>query len=529
MNRKVAVIGWDGATRQVIERGINEGWLPTLKSFISNGSFLNLISTIPPATIPAWTSCFTGVNPGKHGYFDFTEMINGTYQIRFTNGSFRKFPAVWNWLTKAGAKSIVAGVPGTYPIEKINGIMISGFVSPLPGKITPEQVYPQEIFPTVKDWGYGGINESNIKEGWHLKTVTKLLERLKKKEQVILNLLENEEWDLFISVFNETDTVSHHFWMFWDESSPRYQDGFKEAIPTIYQYLDTILLKIIRIIEKKYNDCLILLVSDHGFQSSSKTVLYINNWLAQKGYLHFHSHKTPLLKDFALKVFPYSLQTHLFKYFKGYAEKLESRSRFSRIDWQNTSAFSEELDYFPSVRINLKGREPHGIIPEENYFEFVYHLCGELKKWQFIKEAHFREDLYKGPFTEKAPDIILQIKEDNGAIPCCVRSRGVDTFHILHPDEFQGVKGHGMNGHHKQEGILCISEKINNNSAFIEDIASTIAGVMQIPCPPLDGKPLLGSLLIDNDFQFPDGDEKELTPYEEWLLIQQMKTIGYWQ
>jgi predicted AlkP superfamily phosphohydrolase/phosphomutase len=58
----------------------------------------------------------------------------------------------------------VLGVPGTYPVEKINGIMISGFASPLPGKITPDQVYPEKIYPLVKDWGYGGINESNVKK-----------------------------------------------------------------------------------------------------------------------------------------------------------------------------------------------------------------------------------------------------------------------------------------------------------------------------------------------------------------------------
>ncbi len=529
MVTKVAIIGWDGATRQVIERGIHEGWLPTLKSFISEGTFLDLISTIPPATIPAWTSCFTGVNPGKHGYFDFTELVNGRYQVRFTNGSYRKFPAVWNWLSKVGGKSVVIGVPGTYPIEEITGIMVSGFVSPLPGKITLEQVYPREIFPFVKDWGYGGINESSIKKGWHLKAVTQLLERLKKKGQIALHLLENEEWDLFIAVFNETDTVSHHFWRFWDESSPRYQNGYKEAIPIIYQYLDNLFLKILRTIQKKYSDCQVLLVSDHGFQSASKTIIHINNWLAQKGYLCFNSHRTPLLKDIALNLFPYSLQSNLFRYFKGYVEKLESKSRFSRIDWEHTSAFSEELDYFPSVRINLKGREPLGTIPEEEYYGFVYHLCDELKKWEFIKDAHFREDVYKGPFIEKAPDIILEIAEEKGASPCCVRSQGMETYRILNVDEFQGAKSQGMNGHHKREGILCISEKINVNSAYIEDVASTIAGVMQIPAPPLDGKPLIGSVLIDNDFQIPDHDEKELTPYEEWLLIQQMKAIGYWQ
>ncbi len=258
MERKIVIIGWDGATRQVIEKGIDEDWLPTLKSFVQEGSFLDLISTIPPATIPAWTSCFTGVNPGKHGYFDFTEMIAGTYQIRFTNGSYRKFPAVWNWISQAGGRCIILGVPGTYPIDKINGIMVSGFISPLPSKITPEQVYPEKIFPIVKEWGYGGINESLISKGWHTRAVDVLIERIKRKEQITLQLLEKEDWDLFVSIFNETDTVSHHFWMFWDKTSPRYQDGLREAIPAIYQHLDNVFSKILNVIQKKYPEYLSL-------------------------------------------------------------------------------------------------------------------------------------------------------------------------------------------------------------------------------------------------------------------------------
>lgn len=529
MNKKVLVIGWDGATRQVIERGIKEGWLPTLKSILYDGTFTDLLSTIPFATIPAWTSCFTGVNPGKHGYFDFTELVKGTYQIRFTNGSFRKFPAIWNWVSESGRKSIVLGVPGTYPVEKINGIMISGFASPLPGKITPDQVYPEKIYPLVKDWGYGGINESNLKKGWHTKALKVLLERIDKKEKIILQLLKNEEWDLFIAVFNETDTVSHHFWMFWDENSPRYQDGLKEAIPSVYQSLDRALSNILKTVKNKYKDCLFLLVSDHGFQPASKTVIYINNWLVQKGFLRFKLKRNPIIKNLALKLFPYSFQTYLFKHFKNYTESLESKARFSGIDWQHTSAFSEELDYFPSIRINLKGREPEGFVYEDNYFEFVYNLCSELKKWQFIKDAHFREEIYDGPFTEKAPDIILEIAEEHGATPCCVRSSGEDTFRVMNAYEFQGGKGRGMNGHHRREGILYLSEKIKCEHAGIEDIASTIASVMGIPVPPLDGKPLVGSLCIDKNLQIYDNEEQKLTPYEEWLLLQQMKTIGYWQ
>ncbi len=62
----------------------------------------------------------------------------------------------------------------------------------------------------------------------------------------------------------------------------------------------------------------------------------------------------------------------------------------------------------------------------------------------------------------------------------------------------------------------------------IEDIASTSASVMEIPVPLLTEN-LVGSLCIDKNLQICDKEEQKLTPYEEWLLVQQMKTIGYWQ
>jgi hypothetical protein len=85
-----------------------------------------------------------------------------------------------------------------------------------------------------------------------------------------------------------------------------------------------------------------------------------------------------------------------------------------------------------------------------------------------------------------------------------------------------------LTGHHKRE-VSSIFKKIKCEHAGIEDLASTSESVMGIPVPPLDGKPLVGSLCIDKNLQIYDNEEQKLTPYEEWLLLQQMKTIGYWQ
>lgn len=529
MDKKVIVVGWDGASRVVLERGIEEGWLPTLKSFLAGGSLLDLISTLPPSTIPAWTSCFTGVNPGIHGYFDFTEFVSNTYQIRFTNSTYRKFPAIWNWLTRVDGQCVVIGVPGTYPVEEINGLMVAGFDSPLSGELTPDRVYPRNKFDLVRPWSYGGLNQSRIKRNWHERALETLLKRLEHKSSVIEQVLDTEPWDLCIVVFNESDTVCHHFWMFWDEKSPRFrQSGYKDAIPDVFHKLDQTFAKILDKVEK--HDAVILLVSDHGFQPASTTVLHLNNWLSSKGLLEFqHSPLWKLLKRLALHSLPYTLQHLLFQHFRGYAERLESRVRFSHILWNRTTAFSEELDYFPSIRLNVQNRELHGIVAESDYHKFIHQLCNELRQWEWIKGAYPRDEVYKGPYVSRAPDIILELADNNGSAPSCLRSYGGPVTRELTPREFLGAREQALNGKHHRLGILCCSEPLTPTHANIEDVSATISALLQIPVPPLEGKPLLGTLCVDHSLMPTYHDERELTAYEEWLLLQQMRELGYWQ
>ena len=82
--KRVVVIGWDGATWDLIDPWIKEGKLPFLGSLKESGAFGLLQSTTPHLTPPAWTSIFTGVNPGKHGIFDFFELER-----------YKKYPVFW--------------------------------------------------------------------------------------------------------------------------------------------------------------------------------------------------------------------------------------------------------------------------------------------------------------------------------------------------------------------------------------------------------------------------------------------------
>ncbi len=518
------LVGLDGLEPSLVERWMDEGRLPHLASLRDAGSFMPLASTVPPATFPAWTSCATGVNPGRHGIIDFTEMVHGEYAIRFINSTFRKVPAIWKTLSEAGKRVGVLGVPATYPPEELNGFMVSGFDSPVCTRIDKSFVYPESLYEDVKDWRFADFQETNIGLDWHDKALPKLIEGIGIKERIATKLLKREAWDFFMLVFGESDTVAHHFWMFHDPDSPRHRPGKEDAIAQVYERLDVALGKLI---ETAGEGVTVGVVSDHGFGGAGTGIVHINNWLAEQGLLSFSNANSSFLKKLALTCVPPSLHGTLFRRFRSMAAKAESGSRFGGIDWSATKAWSEELNYFPSVRVNLKGREPDGVVEPNNYDEFCDKLCLKLEKWTPIAKAWRRGDVYSGKYASSAPDIILELAMEDGYSHSCLRSRGGPSFRRLREDEYLGGKERGMNGNHRPNGCLFLSKPVSKAQARIEDIAPTVAACLGVQVPPMDGTSLLTS--EDKGLQ-PLASDKEETPYsreEEQAIEERLKRLGY--
>jgi len=153
-NKRVIIIGLDGATWDLLTPWVNKQDLPNFKILMENGCFGTLESTIPHITPPAWTSMSTGKNPGKHGIFDFSSIIKDTDNVRnldLYNSRSKKSKEIWDYLNM---KSIIVNVPVTYPPRKINGIMVTGMYTPhMESDFTyPEEVKKEilELFPDYK-------------------------------------------------------------------------------------------------------------------------------------------------------------------------------------------------------------------------------------------------------------------------------------------------------------------------------------------------------------------------------------------
>jgi len=561
--KRLLIIGLDGATWDIIDPLVEQGRLPTFQHLKETGIYNHLRSTVPPATFPAWTTFMTGKNPGKHAIFDFTERIKGSYRLRFVNATFRRCKTIWHMLSEHGCRVGVMGLPATYPPENINGFMISGFDSPVSKGIDQSFVTPLHFYDEIQRIA-GGYKISDLLEtfmdkNWHSNAYGKILESLDNKASLALSLYGREPWDCFMVLFGESDTASHHFWKFHDTASPRFEAGMEhlsEAISEVYEKIDGILKKFLDNLPK---DTAVLLVSDHGFGGISNRAVSINKWLEQESLLDFKDRSSlvdrgmGIVKRAGLKRLPHGIQEKIFRTpLKSLAQRMESRSRFSGINWHTTTAFSEELNYFPSIYLNVAGREPQGTVSQGKMYENLREkIIEKILSWKdpetgtsIVRSAWKREDIYSGPYVDNAPDIILDLHTVDGYSYICLPSTyfpSDEPFKKLEKDEQCGPRLLSMSGSHRQDGIFLFScDDLNvtgklNQHPNIQDICPSILSFFKVPLDgEMDGSVLepfkdMGTrtgrpILSGKDSSPPP---TPYTPEQEKRIKERLKNLGY--
>lgn len=127
--RRVALIGWDAADWELLDRLMAQGSLPNLARLVSRGSTARLVALKPLISPLIWTSIGTGVPPNVHGIYDFLRPSpsgSGTEPITSFD---RKAPALWNVATALGRSVGVVAWWASWPAEPVEGFVISDRVS----------------------------------------------------------------------------------------------------------------------------------------------------------------------------------------------------------------------------------------------------------------------------------------------------------------------------------------------------------------------------------------------------------------
>ena len=211
-NAKTVIIGLDGVPFGMIKDFAETGVMPNTAELISQGIFKKMYSSIPEVSSVAWSSMITGENPGRHGIFGFMDLFPDSYKMRFPNFNDLKAPPFWDaW----EGKSVIINVPATYPVRKMKGVLISGFVS-----IDLEKsVHPKSLIGPLKDLDYRldvDAQKAHTAMDVFLEDLDKTLDA---RIQAYRYLWETQDWQTFMLVFTATDRLMHFLWAnLWTQS-----------------------------------------------------------------------------------------------------------------------------------------------------------------------------------------------------------------------------------------------------------------------------------------------------------------------
>ncbi|NOX60973.1 MAG: hypothetical protein GXP42_03360 [Chloroflexi bacterium] len=547
---RVWVIGLDGVPWTLLQPWIDQGHLPTLAQLQAGGAWGGLRSSIQFLTAVAWSSFITGMNPGKHGIFDFARRIPGTYDQELTNAARRAGRSLWRILSDAGRRVGVVNVPMTFPPEPVNGFLIAGLDTP---GLDSAYTYPPELKSEVNDVHF--IAVSTIGKS-HSQYLAETLEGVDKRFELLWRTIDREPLDFYMWVEMETDAIQHCSWRLMDDPSHPNHDAIFQVYKRIDQHLA-------RLVAKLPHDVTLIVMSDHGAGPIAKTV-YLDRWLARHGWLHYKQERGLSLADrgrhlarvgvrrtlyLAQRFLPVAVKGFL-KRFSGAHAAVETFIDKADIDWSRTAAYS--TGNLGNINLNIKGRDPQGVIEPDQVEKVIQAITKALYELRdpdtgerMVAQVMRREEIYTGDMIERAPDLLIRWTDDKYLATKDYENKPDGP---LFGDK-QKFGRHGaayaldQTGTHIIEGVCIfygygVQPGARLQNAQLIDLAPTILYLLDTPIPrAMDGRVLIEAfapemakkpIRYEEDEQdIHDGPDIDLSEEDEEAIRARLQGLGY--
>ena len=467
MRKRVLIIGWDCAAPELVFEAFKDD-MPNTRRLMEEGIYGELESTIPPITVPAWMCMMTSRDPGELGIYGFRNRKDYSYDaLTIANSRVIKVPTLWDLLGQVQKKSVVLGVPLTYPAKPFPGWMVTSFLTPnLNSQWTFPRRLTREIAQVASDYM---IDIPNFRTDRRAELEQQLLKMTTERFKLARYLLESKDWDLFTMVEMGSDRLHHAFWRFWDKTHPKYESDspFSETMRNYYRTLDTELGEMLACVDENTT---VMVVSDHGAKRMDGGIC-VNEWLRKHGYL-------------TLKTEPQGI----------------TRCTPDMVDWHQTKAWGEG-GYYGRIFINVEGREPYGIVNSQDYESIRDELKTQLEaivneKGHNIGTRVFKpEEVYR-ECRNIAPDLIVYF---GNLFWRSVGSVGYNSIYTYENDTGPDDCNHAEMGmfilksaSNSAVGVPSRSQQIGNVPAkSIYDIAPTVLNEFGINIPEaMQGQPI---------------------------------------
>jgi predicted AlkP superfamily phosphohydrolase/phosphomutase len=448
--KKVFVIGLDCAEPTLVFDRWQEH-LPNLRHLMEGGTYGQLTSTIPAITVPAWASMLSSKDPGQLGFYGFRNRADYSYEhMRIATSQAVRVDRVWDLISRAGKQVVVAGVPQTYPVRPVNGCLISSFLTPsTQSQYTHPAELKHEIGELVGEYVFD-VPQFRTENKDHL--LDQIYQMADQHHQVVTHLMKTRQWDFFMHVDMGVDRMHHGFWKFFDASHPLHDPGnpYADAIRDYYVHIDQQIGERLALLD---DDTVVMVLSDHGAQPMIGGICF-NEWLKQEGYLKLEYQPEGIVP----------------------LEKCE-------VDWDRTMAWGSG-GYYARLYLNVKGREPNGVIDPADYERVRDELADRIAaiadaEGNCIGSVAYRpEEIYQ-EVNNIAPDLIVYLGHLRWR---SVGSLGLDRIHTFENDTGPD------DANHAQEGLYIYYDPRGQGQGrgprrHLMDVAPTILESLDLPLP----------------------------------------------
>ena len=457
-NERILVIGMEMGDGNLIRRWCEAGHLPVFQSLLDEGQWGWLDTTADVMHVSAWPSLYTGTTPAKHGvYYTFQPHSGQQGYARFSPGIYGQ-PSFWKLLSDAGRRCVVFDAPYTEPEEGFDGVQVFDWgvwaqylgTSSIPKDAAMSLVKQCGNYPLgleAHDIGLVAWDAADMEE--------RLVRAIKAKADASAWLMEQNEWDMFFTVFGETHPAAHYC---WPEDSEEEFDA--PELLRIYQALDS---AVGQVIEAAGPGVTVYVVSGDGVGPNHSGWHLLPDVLKKLGYLsepqaEEESDEPPpprkfdpvkALRDLLPKDFRKWLARQLPTALR---DKLAQRVDTADIDWSRTRAFCLPTDLEGYIRVNLRGREPEGIVQPGGEYQAVCRELADVLRGlrnpatgrSAVRDVIITEEAMPGSRSDQLPDVIVCWSDE--AVITALESEQIGEVSGSSPD--------GRTGTHRAPGFV---------------------------------------------------------------------------
>jgi predicted AlkP superfamily phosphohydrolase/phosphomutase len=461
---KALVISLDCVNAELLDEWTATGRLPNLARLRKQGSAGRL--SCRSVSIEAdWHTFYTGQQPSQHGHCSYDEIIPGTYRSRVTTGPRTVCRTFWETLSEDGARVIALNPVHAAPSPIVNGVMITDWLVHDAGHYAKLASYPPELagellarYPddpvNPNDWGHSVTANPE-------RLLASKRETLRRKVEVLSELMQSRRWDLCYAGFDECHEMSHLFWHLHDPSHPRHSEApGEDPLTKMLMELDATVGQLVDGVGK---DCAIIVVSISGIGPNYHWSHLVDTILRRVDNPVDASGSTYKRLRALWNRIPHPVQRTLYGLRHSLRETMLERDR------RKQRAFALPLnERAGSVRINLAGREPNGIVAEGAEYDEVCEDLSEVFKSlvcvetgaPLVRSVVKTRDVLDGPFLDRLPDLMIEWNVD----------RPISAVTSARTGEIRRDYTDARTGHHLNDGFLLISGAGPGGEAFKGDV-----------------------------------------------------------